>query len=568
VPDGFDAGSIFVALRAQLDDFNKGIASAKDTLSSLGQTSSEVTVAFTELDTSVQVFTEIETAAPRVRTALATVGAESRNAAVGFQQQRQAVDETEQAHQRSNFTLGRSANRILSVQLALITLSQHAGPFRDLFQGISNGVSTAAASMQLFGDKLSLASGGLIAIGVAIESFLFRAWEDAIKAQDEGTDQLEKSTKRIDELKNALEDAAKVAKVFGSTYGEDLSRKLSLTEAEYASNLKRLREISAEIAKLNSTDPGLFGSDRTDKISALNLERTRLSGQQDTIQQTGLFDKQFAAAVKITDATKAFNKELENTEIVGQKALQFGVAEPAEIAAKSLSDARSEFDRLILDNAKLQDEANKYGLTDDQRNKILARLHSFDEIQSAADKERAAKAYNDQVKAVNDLASTFSTSVGDGLRDALINAKKPMEALASIGQNLFANMVDQTIKRLETGLTEAFKAITGVAGEGIGLALTGILGAAGAVLSKLGSKGSDSFGSVQSAVTSSQAVRGIVAGPSSVAIATVSDDLARAVAPVVQRLDMAIGYLASIDRKTGSGGRGGIGGSNVALATP
>lgn len=590
--DGFDAGSIFVTLKAQLDEFNAGIGQAKKTLDSLGEGGA---VAFEELNTGTVVFQEIEAVATKTSQAFDQMSSRAERLGLGVSQAAKffqqlntentrlslniketgdnlsiTAKQTEQVETRANTgaaALGRYTNRIIGVQLALITLSQQAGPFRDLFQGISNGVATASAAMQLFQGKVSLLGGGLIGLGVAIESFIFRAWEDAIKAQNEGTDQMESSRKRVDELRIALEDAANLAKVFGSTYADDLAGKLRQTESTFSSNLKRLREISAELLKLNGADPGIFGTDRTAKIESLNTERDNLAKQQETIRQTGLFDKQFADVQRIKQATKDFNHELENTEIVGKTALDFGLAQPAEVAAKSLSDARAQFDRLILDNAKIIDDSNKYGLSKDDRDKILAKAHSSAEIQTAAEKAAAAKRYDDAVKATTDLAKTFSTSVGDGLRDAILNAKKPMEALAGIGQNLFGNMIDQTVKRLETGLESAFTSITGAAGEGIGLAITGILGAAGAVLSKLGSKGSDAFNPVQSAVTSTQAVRGIVAGPANVAVASVGDNLARAVAPLATRMDTMIGYLASIDRKTGVGGRGGAP-TNVAFSTP
>ncbi len=549
---GFDAGAIFVSLKAQLSDFDSGIASAKKTLDSLAESGTNVSKTFQTTGTAVatavdrigarttqtaKTFNDLESGTTKVRQRFQETGAQT--------------EKLEQTTSRANATWARSANRILSVQLALLSLSEHSGPFKDLFQGISNGVSAAGAAMQLFQGKLTGLGGGFIAAGVAIESFIFRYWEDFIKAQDEGTDQMEASRKRVDQMRQTLEDAALAAKIFGTTYGEDLALKLRTQEATFASNLKRLREISAELAKLNSADPGLFGVPKEAKIESLNQERTGLNTQQDDISKTGAFNKAKANIVNLLQSTKDLNTALDNTNIIATRAFNEGISSPAEVAARHLSSAKTAFDKLVEDNLKILDAANAYNVSLKDREELLKRLHTDEEIRLAAKKVKAEQELNERIKATEDLAKTFSTSVGDGLREAIINSQKPMEALATIGKNLFANMVDQTIKRLETGLSAAFTAITGAAGEGIGLALSGILGVGGAILSRLGAKSSQSFNPVNSAVTSTQAFRGVVAGQASVAIADVGDNLSRAVQPVVDKLTDVVRILTSIDSKTG-----------------
>lgn len=597
--DGFDAGSIFVSLRAQLTDFNSGISEAKKTLSSLTTASEEVTVAFQELDTAVVVFQEIEQSSDQAAQSFDRLNSRVESVGLGVQQAvrffealntetnrlslniRTTGDDVsitaksiEAADQKTNThvgTLGRYTNRLLGVQIALLSIAQTGtGPLKDALLAVTNGVSTAIAAFQALNaikpGLLSGAGAGVIGVAALAVSAFTRYIEESIKATDAMTDQEEKMRIRTDALTVSLVDAKKTISVFGGTAADVLVSQLSLTESAFAANLKRIREISDEIRKLKS-DTGIYSPDHTGAINALEQERGNLSRQNADIFKTGAFDKANAEVAKMLQSTKDLATELDNVGIKGKTAIDFGIAEPSQVASENLKEARNYFEKLLDDNVKIVDESNKYNVSLEQRAEILKKLHPLDQIQAAANDVKAKKLIDDQIKAVNDLATTFSSAVGNGLRDAILNAKKPMEAIAGIGQNLFANMIDQTVKRLETGLTEAFKAITGAAGEGIGLALTGILGAAGAILSKLGSKGTDSFGSVQSAVTSTQAVRGVVAGPSSVAIATVGDNLSRAVAPLVTLQSAANAWLQKIEQNTRGGGRGGPGSSNVATAT-
>ncbi len=567
MPEGFDAGSIFVRLQAEISDFNAGLQQAKDSLDNLASGSKDVEVAFQELDTSVVVFQEIEQRSNQARQAFSQFGAETQRSTQAVKGQSQATTENDQVHQRAGQTWARSANRILAIQLALINLSQNAsGPAKDAIQALSNGMSAFGAAMQVTGGKIGLFNAGLLGIGVAVESFLFRAWEDSIKAQEAATDQMEKTRKATDAMRLAISDAKLAIDVFGGTSADKLIASLHIEEAAFASNAKRIRDIGDEIGKLKNEQDKLYSPDRSGQIEALEQERLNLNRAQDTIRKTGAFDKANADVAKMLQSTKDLATAMEDVGIKGKSSLEFGVSTPLEVATKNASEAKTYFEKLLDDNVKIVEESQKYNITLEQRAEILKKLHPLDQLQAAAEDAKTKKALEDTQKRVLDLAQTFSTSIGDGLRDAIINAQKPMEALATVGKNLFANMVDQTVKRLETGLTDAFKAITGAAGEGIGLAITGILGAAGAILSRLGSKSSNSFNPVQSAVTSTQAVRGIVAGPSSVAIADVGDNLSRAMAPVVSLLQGTNGWLSKIEANTR--GRGPAGPGFPAVAAP
>lgn len=591
--EGFNAGSVFVEIGAQIAKFKKDMAEARGTLDEFAASAVQ---ASSQLDrgggSALTAFDQIQNQSRQAAVAFGDFSNKVTQATINLQRNTQnfntqintVVNQTSTVVNqlsgggqvdRLSTSFARAANRIISVQIAMAALAGSAGNglLGDSLKALSNGVQVASASLQLFHKQLSVTGAGVIALGVAIESFVFRAWEEAIKSTQAMTEQMEKTRKSTTALADSLKDITEKGQVFGDTWANIVGQKLSATEARFSANQKRIREISDELRKLQEqidAEPFGFGAkEKREQRETLVQERTNLNRQQDDIRRTAGFDRANAEVLKLLENTKKVRQEFENTEIAGQKALELGVADPAEVASKNLSAARGVFDKLLEDNLKIIDASNAYNLSLEDREKILKRLHPLSELQGAAKGVQDAKALNEAIKATNDLAKSFSSAVGDGLRDAILNSKSAMEALADIGNNLFANMVDQFTKRLETGLADVFKSITGAAGEGIGLAVTGIFGAAGAVLGHLGNKSESTFGNVRSAVTSSEQTRGIIAGPSSIAIAQVGEDLGRAVAPVVDRLDILITISRAIARNTkgGGGGAADAGGSQVQVAT-
>lgn len=161
------------------------------------------------------------------------------------------------------------------------------------------------------------------------------------------------------------------------------------------------------------------------------------------------------------------------------------------------------------------------------------------------------------------FSSGFSSAVGSGLREAILSGKSAMETLTDIGNKLFGNMVDNFVNNLQngiqTGLNTLFSAIGGGL-EGLGSAIGGLLsavaGVAGALLAKRKGSSSKSFGAVQDVITSSQALRGIVAGPESVAIAAVGEDLSRAITPLIEIGRAQLFALLRIANSVGGKGSG------------
>jgi hypothetical protein len=165
------------------------------------------------------------------------------------------------------------------------------------------------------------------------------------------------------------------------------------------------------------------------------------------------------------------------------------------------------------------------------------------------------------------LRITISGSVSAGVVDGISRGASSMEILADIGRRLMSKALTDAIDSFTVAMSESLKAL-GVEASGL---VNGILNAAialvGFLLSQLekGSDASSRFGKVGAEVESSQLVRGVVSGPTSVAIAELQGNLDRAMVPVVERLDILTGIGQEIlSRMSGGGGRG----AGTAGATP
>jgi hypothetical protein len=154
-------------------------------------------------------------------------------------------------------------------------------------------------------------------------------------------------------------------------------------------------------------------------------------------------------------------------------------------------------------------------------------------------------------------AQGLSRSIGDAISQGILNGEKAMQFLADVGKNLFSNMLTQSVDQFEKSMVKAFQSIAGTGGEVLGAALTGVLGVVGGILSR-GKSGTTSYNSVQSQIQSTEAVRGIVAGPTNVAIEAVGSDIMRANAPVVAKLQEILEAIINQGR-SGAGGGGGLG---------
>jgi len=176
---------------------------------------------------------------------------------------------------------------------------------------------------------------------------------------------------------------------------------------------------------------------------------------------------------------------------------------------------------------------------------------------SLAAKEKIEALLKETRESFDDLFSgPFSHSIADGLRDGILAGADALSIVRNMGENMFRESISTLVEFGRKNLATALTDLLGAGGELMGTLMSGIMGVAGYFLSgRARNGGSQTYASI-TGITSSEASRGIVAGPSSVAIAAVGDDLSRAFAPVVARLDSLISIGTQINSKVGGGGGG------------
>lgn len=154
-----------------------------------------------------------------------------------------------------------------------------------------------------------------------------------------------------------------------------------------------------------------------------------------------------------------------------------------------------------------------------------------------------------------DFAEPFSAAVGDAITTGILEGQDAMEVLANVGENLFSGFIKDSINLFQKGMTDALTAVAGAGGQALSGLLGAAVGIAGFFLSGRDEQGTNqSFNGVDGQVESTQAVRGIVAGPQSVSIAAVGENLRRAMVGVETRLDALIAVAVQIRDGQGTGG--------------
>ena len=125
-----------------------------------------------------------------------------------------------------------------------------------------------------------------------------------------------------------------------------------------------------------------------------------------------------------------------------------------------------------------------------------------------------------------------------------------MQAANGVFKNLFNEAMKPGLDQLKEQLVTGFKDLFGEAGSGLAGAVMGAIGIVGMMMTQK-SNASFSSSGVQSAVTGHEAVRGIIAGDTSLPIAEIGVSLADA-------LVTTNGILSLIESNTRGGGGAGI----------
>lgn len=177
------------------------------------------------------------------------------------------------------------------------------------------------------------------------------------------------------------------------------------------------------------------------------------------------------------------------------------------------------------------------------------------------------------VKQIEELGkatrTAIASSVAGGIADGVLEGMSALAILADVGKRLFKNAFNAAVQSFQTALDTAI-AQSGIKAQAV---LSGVLNAAVAIVGLLLSqldRASDSsrrFGGVGDVAESSQLVRGVIAGPSNVAIAEVGENLKRALATTEEILRQSL--FVQIETRDRLGGRGnGVQSAGTAGAVP
>jgi hypothetical protein len=546
------AGAILIELRAQYKELEAGVKKAKEIMGQFGrqteQTGKQVDAAGNKISASFQ------------KGGNALVQSEARYAKL--------------------------TARLISMQFAMSALAGGKGGMGDFGKALdsfSKGATAAAAAYAAFQGKLTAGGAAALGAGIAGIDFYAARIRASIEATDASTDATIRSEKALTMLKDAFSDASQGAAVFGASGLDAALAQLGAMQAVFQANLKRLREIPFEISKIRATLDAELGTgwhiggfdaafgllQDSDKKNALRSSLAALNTERDHILRTqGDIAGQAGAAAalaglqRMREEASALAAAIAQVQDVGARAIETGLSDPAQVASQNLEAARRALQQVLETEIRLKAiVANDF--TDPA---VLAQaksqLASLD-VSAAQGRFQNAQARDAAVRNLNSLSESFSNSFSSAIERGILSGQKPMEILADTGEALFSNAISEAMKQVQTGLAAAFKAAAG-GSDLIGGALTGLFGIGGAFLSRgLGNRSTESFTGVRSIVESSQAMRGIVAGPANVSIAEVGEDISRSMAPVIAVLERSYFVQTRIERNTRPGGRAGAGGESI-----
>jgi hypothetical protein len=213
-----------------------------------------------------------------------------------------------------------------------------------------------------------------------------------------------------------------------------------------------------------------------------------------------------------------------------------------EAALGPIAEKEAEINRLLRERYRLKEELIRLGASESQ-------VAEFDRVTSELE---INKRFGDQIRAYTDLVSGFF----GGLVDAIMDGERDLrKSLNQFFKSLFKQALEPAMKQMMQWLTDFFKGMFNSIGGAVMNGIMAIVGLVGMLLTGGGGKSTWSPAGVQSGVSGHEAVRGIVAGETSIPIAKVHESLREAVAP-------HLSVLRQIEANT----RGGPGGGEMQMS--
>lgn len=299
-----------------------------------------------------------------------------------------------------------------------------------------------------------------------------------------------------------------------------------------------------------------FTKEAEENISKLNFERLT-AGFSDTEKAVAAFDE------RVKEMGPASDKQVKALDRL--RVALIGVAAGAEAAkgAAALEANVRDFGKsqgqIIAENAQAAINAIKLSPTFDPNDPETKK--NLDELNTAVQRAVSAQE-NIQFR---DLTKDLSTSVFGGIVDGFERGESAAKIWSGIVSDIFRKSMTRVIDSLTNVISKAFGDLFGSLGLGLGGAdfATGLIGVGSAILVGLRNRRDQTVSDFAQSVNSSEAVRGVVAGPTNVAIARVGDSLKIAMQTTEQLL-----LRIATDIENGRGGGTATGGFFSVRTTP
>lgn len=360
-----------------------------------------------------------------------------------------------------------------------------------------------------------------------------------------------KALKQVDDV---LKQLVEKATTLNKTLYEVLRPKtIGLSPEEFAPLLQGFKDMT----KGFETDAAMTGLSKWDAaLKSLNTTyATAVERVKDNVDQVKLL-------------TEEYNR--------GRDAITSGAGSEAIIAAQtrfvetqaSIVDTTRSLNT-ALDTANMTDyqkgvsaaEAaiaklkNTVGATPEQLQRLQEDLYL---LKGALQETADAALLEIRVKEWGTLTKDLSNSVMNGIADGFARGEKASKVWANIASDIWKNAMNKAINSLSDSIGTELSDIFGNAGAAGGMAgmANGLIAIGGAIYSNLNAKKTTTVDDFSEAINSSEAVRGIVAGPTNVAIATVGDalkDALRITEMLLERIARAVEGSWSAGGGTGRG---------------
>jgi hypothetical protein len=299
---------------------------------------------------------------------------------------------------------------------------------------------------------------------------------------------------------------------------------LALIDKKRQAQQKAHQDALADLAR-QEMSPEMAGYRRQEEDSKNRMALAQLAAEASKVKLDG--EKKVTEELKKQfEIQKQFKQKVEDLEL--------------SAAWGPIEEQEAKLQQLYLEWQRAKAEAIKEGVSPE----LLARMETA----------YSRKAWNAGPQAeqaagmANAITQWFSSAV-----DAIMQGGQDLKkSLNGLFKAVFTEAMKPGLKELQQLLMNGFKELFGAAGSAIGSAIMGVIGLIGMLLTSGGSSSSFTSSGVQSAVTGHEAVRGIIAGETSIPIAQIGDSLKDA-------LVETNGILLAIEGNT-RGGRGGAAG--------